>query len=67
MPIPPFTAVIAGGRPFDGLIVATGAQRRRAVPRVMTFEGPAHVEAVHGLLQDVEAGFTRLDATEVRR
>ena len=44
---------------YDALLVATGAQMRRAIPRVMTFEGPAYVDAMHGLVRDVEEGYTR--------
>ena len=45
--------------PYDALLVAAGAQHRRAIPRVMTFEGPGYVDAMHGLIQDVEDGYTR--------
>jgi sulfide:quinone oxidoreductase len=45
--------------PYDALLIATGAHNRRAIPRVLTFEGPAYVEAMHGLIQDIEAGYTR--------
>jgi sulfide:quinone oxidoreductase len=45
--------------PYDALLVATGAHLRRAVPRVMTFEGPGYVEPMHGLVQDIEQGYTR--------
>src|SRR3954449_2365031 len=44
---------------YDALLVATGAQQRRMVPRVMTFEGPGYVEAMHGLVRDIEEGYTR--------
>src|SRR5690242_19735343 len=30
--------------PYDALLIATGALHRRAVPRVMTFEGPGYVQ-----------------------
>lgn len=45
--------------PYDGLLMATGAQAMRAVPRALTFEGPSQVEAMHGLVQDIEGGYTR--------
>src|SRR4051812_22485375 len=41
---------------YDALLVATGAQHLRAVPRALTFEGPDYVEAMHGLVEDVEGG-----------
>src|SRR6476620_4816342 len=44
---------------YDALLIAIGARMRRAVPRVMTFEGPGYVEPMHGLVQDLETGYTR--------
>jgi sulfide:quinone oxidoreductase len=44
---------------YDALLIAIGARQRRMVPRAMTFEGPGHVQAMHGLLRDIEDGYTR--------
>jgi sulfide:quinone oxidoreductase len=44
---------------YDALLVATGAAGRAPYPKVTTFGGPDDIEAVHGLVQDVEEGYTR--------
>jgi sulfide:quinone oxidoreductase len=44
---------------YDALLVATGAQLRRAIPRCLTFGGPDDVERMHGLVQDIEGGYVR--------
>ncbi|MEA2125945.1 MAG: sulfide:quinone oxidoreductase [Solirubrobacteraceae bacterium] len=44
---------------YDALLVATGAQKRRAIPRVLMFGGPEDVDRMHGLVQDVEGGYVR--------
>ena len=40
------------------LIVALGARRERPFDRVTTFAGGEDSESVHGLIQDVESGYT---------
>lgn len=46
--------------PYDALLVATGAQAHPALVRATTFGGRADdVARVHGIVQDVEAGWTR--------
>ena len=54
-------AVTGGGQriEYDQLVIALGARRVPAWPRVLTFRGEADSEAVHGLVQDLEAGYTR--------
>jgi sulfide:quinone oxidoreductase len=45
---------------YDDLLLATGAEPRAAVPGAVTFAGRSQdVEAVHGMLQDLEGGWTR--------
>ena len=45
--------------PYDALLVTTGASIDRAIPGGSLFtDGPAEVERVHGLVQDVEGGWT---------
>jgi sulfide:quinone oxidoreductase len=44
---------------YDFLLVATGAQARGAVPHALTFGGPAQIEAMHGVIQDMEGGWSR--------
>ncbi|HYF28428.1 MAG TPA: FAD-dependent oxidoreductase [Baekduia sp.] len=55
------TVALADGAslPFDALVVATGAAAVRPFDGGTLFRGPRDVEAVHGLLQDVEEGYTR--------
>jgi sulfide:quinone oxidoreductase len=43
---------------YDALIVATGARARRTLPHAITFGGPADAEALHGLIQDIEGGWS---------
>ena len=45
--------------PYDALLVATGAQQRRALARCLTFGGPADIERMHQLVTDVEHGYVR--------
>ena len=54
-------AVTGGGQQveYDALVVTLGAARVPAWPRVLTFRDETDAEAVHGLVQDVEAGYTR--------
>ena len=54
-------AVTGGGQQveYDTLVVTLGAARQPAWPRVLTFRDESDSEAVHGLVQDVEAGYTR--------
>jgi sulfide:quinone oxidoreductase len=44
---------------YDALLIAHGAGAEPALERAMTFWGPGDAEAVHGLVQDVEGGYTR--------
>jgi sulfide:quinone oxidoreductase len=43
---------------FDKLIVATGADRVAAYEHAMTFRGQEDAEALHGLVLDVEGGYS---------
>ena len=55
------TAITDGGEriAYDALLVATGVAQAAAVPHAITFTGPRDVEAVHGLVQDVEQEYSR--------
>ncbi|MEA2483574.1 MAG: sulfide:quinone oxidoreductase [Thermoleophilaceae bacterium] len=44
---------------YDKLIVATGAKREAAYEHATTFRGQDDVEALHGLVQDVEGGYVK--------
>jgi sulfide:quinone oxidoreductase len=44
---------------YDALLVAVGARRRPALQHVRTFRGQEDSESVHGLLQDLEGGYSR--------
>jgi sulfide:quinone oxidoreductase len=44
---------------YDAALIATGVPRQAAVPGATTFTGPEAVEAMHGIVQDVEAGYIR--------
>jgi sulfide:quinone oxidoreductase len=44
---------------FDKLIVATGAQQEPAYTHALTFRGQEDAETVHGLVLDVEQGYSR--------
>src|SRR6476661_3051820 len=44
---------------FDKLLIAMGARRVAVYEHATTFRGENDVEAVHGLIQDVEAGFAK--------
>jgi len=44
---------------FDSLLVAIGARAQEAFPGARTFRGLQDAEAMHGLLQDVEGGYTK--------
>jgi sulfide:quinone oxidoreductase len=48
-----------GTRTYDRLIVAVGAERVPAYAHVTTFRGQEDVEVVHGLVQDIEGGYSR--------
>jgi sulfide:quinone oxidoreductase len=54
------TAITQSGEelPFDSLLVAVGAQAEPALDRGLTFRGMQDAEALHGLIQDVEGGYT---------
>ena len=43
---------------YDSLLVAIGARPSPAFPHVTTFRGVQDAEAMHGLLQDVEGGWS---------
>ena len=43
-------------RPYDALLVALGARPARPFEHALTFRGPRDGEALHGLVQDLEAG-----------
>jgi sulfide:quinone oxidoreductase len=45
--------------PFDSLLVAIGARPEAAFERVNTFRGLQDAEAMHGLILDVEGGYTK--------
>jgi sulfide:quinone oxidoreductase len=45
--------------PYDALAIAVGAKRRPAFRGATTFRGPEDTEAIHGIIQDVEGGYTR--------
>jgi sulfide:quinone oxidoreductase len=55
------TARTQGGEEvaYDALLIALGARAEPALERALTFWGPGDAEAVHGLVQDVEGGYTR--------
>ena len=42
---------------YDALLVAVGAQQIPALPHATTFGGPRDVDAVRGVLSDLEQGF----------
>jgi len=44
---------------YDALVLATGARRRTAFARAVTFDGTEPVEAFGGLLADLEEGWSR--------
>jgi sulfide:quinone oxidoreductase len=44
---------------YDKLVVALGARREAAFKYATTFRGQEDVEALHGLVQDVEEGYVR--------
>ena len=44
---------------YDSLLVAIGARPSPAFPGVTTFRGLQDAEAMHGLVQDVEGGYSR--------
>jgi sulfide:quinone oxidoreductase len=44
---------------YDALVVAIGARRTAALQHVRTFRGQEDSESVHGLIQDLEGGYSR--------
>jgi sulfide:quinone oxidoreductase len=44
---------------FDKLIVATGAQQKPAYSHALTFRGQEDAETVHGLVMDIDGGYSR--------
>jgi sulfide:quinone oxidoreductase len=55
------TAALESGAtiPYDALLVAIGARRIPALPHAKTFRGQEDSESLHGLIQDVEGGYSR--------
>lgn len=52
------TTVGGGDLPYDSLLVAIGARPSPAFHDAITFRGLQDSEAMHGLLQDVEGGYS---------
>jgi sulfide:quinone oxidoreductase len=54
-------AVTESGRelPYDALVVAVGARRETVIENAVTFSSGEDSEAMHGLVQDVEEGYSR--------
>jgi sulfide:quinone oxidoreductase len=44
---------------YDALLVAIGARRTAALQHAHTFHGQEDTESVHGLIQDLEGGYSR--------
>jgi sulfide:quinone oxidoreductase len=44
---------------YDALLVAVGARQRSPYPRALVFGAPGSDERMHGLIQDLEAGYVR--------
>jgi sulfide:quinone oxidoreductase len=44
---------------YDALLVAVGARRTPALQHARTFRGQEDSESVHGLIQDIEGGYSR--------
>src|SRR5205814_2286205 len=44
---------------YDKLVVTLGARREPAFKHATTFRGQEDVEALHGLVQDIEEGYVR--------
>jgi sulfide:quinone oxidoreductase len=44
---------------YDALLIAVGAVQRRAFEHGLPYGGPGAEEAMHGLVQDVEAGYVK--------
>ena len=55
------TATLASGETvaYDKLVVALGARREAVYPHASTFRGQEDTDALHGLVQDVEEGYSR--------
>jgi sulfide:quinone oxidoreductase len=55
------TVTLAGGDTlgYDALLVAVGARRIPALQHVHTFRGQEDTESVHGLIQDLEGGYSK--------
>jgi sulfide:quinone oxidoreductase len=55
------TATLASGDvvAYDKLVVALGGRREPVYPHAATFRGQEDSEALHGLVQDVEEGYSR--------
>jgi sulfide:quinone oxidoreductase len=45
--------------PYDALLVAIGARRTPALQHAKTFRGQEDSESLHGLMQDIEGGYSR--------
>src|SRR4051812_39837087 len=44
---------------YDALLIAVGGVQRAAYPHAVAFGSPGSEERVHGLVQDLEAGYVR--------
>jgi sulfide:quinone oxidoreductase len=44
---------------YDALLIAVGAVQRSPLPHALAFGGPGTEEHMHGLVQDLEAGYVR--------
>jgi sulfide:quinone oxidoreductase len=55
------TARLEGGETlsYDALLVAVGGRRTSALDHTQTFRGQEDSESVHGLIQDLEGGYSR--------
>jgi sulfide:quinone oxidoreductase len=59
-PAPGIARLASGAiRPYDSLIIATGAQRVARVAGAMTYTGPAQAAQLRRLYDDIEAGAAR--------
>jgi hypothetical protein len=52
---------------YDALVIALGAVQVPAFEHVLTFTGPGSAEAMHGVVQDLEAGYVHASPSWFRR